>query len=184
MVCATSKASDQPVHMRSLIRAFASLLNILVKLLTEHHLELLSLNEGCRGLSESTHVKMPHCWMEITCHGLYYISYSKRCSFSCYRIMAAAAAVDNIHNSIRTLSQTKRIRVTEFFQDFDKLRSGFVTGKDFFVIKVYGMIEPYREKTCLQGLQVAVFCQEIFYRRVGKNVLCSQIIVGKVQVIN
>ena len=42
--------------------------------------------------------------------------------------MAAAAAVDNIHNSIRTLSQTKRIRVTEFFQDFDKLRSGFVTG--------------------------------------------------------
>lgn len=46
--------------------------------------------------------------------------------------MAAAAAVDNIHNSIRTLSQTKRIRVTEFFQDFDKLRSGFVTAPQFF----------------------------------------------------
>ena len=29
VVCATSKASDQPVHMRSLIRAFASHLNIL-----------------------------------------------------------------------------------------------------------------------------------------------------------
>ena len=29
VVCATSKASDQPVHMRSLIRAFASRLNIL-----------------------------------------------------------------------------------------------------------------------------------------------------------
>ena len=28
-VCATSKGSDQPVHMRSLIRAFASRLNIL-----------------------------------------------------------------------------------------------------------------------------------------------------------
>ena len=28
-VCATSKASDQPAHMRSLIRAFASRLNIL-----------------------------------------------------------------------------------------------------------------------------------------------------------
>ena len=27
-VCATSKASDQPVHTRSLIRAFASRLNI------------------------------------------------------------------------------------------------------------------------------------------------------------
>ena len=33
-----------------------------VKLLTEHHLEFLSLKGGCRGLSESTHVKMPHCW--------------------------------------------------------------------------------------------------------------------------
>ena len=28
MVCATSKASDQPAHRRSLIRAFASCLNI------------------------------------------------------------------------------------------------------------------------------------------------------------
>ena len=34
MVCATSKGSDQPAHTRSLIRAFASHLNI------EHHLEL------------------------------------------------------------------------------------------------------------------------------------------------
>ena len=31
-----------------------------IKLLTEHHLELLSLTEGCS--SESIHVKMPHCW--------------------------------------------------------------------------------------------------------------------------
>ena len=33
-----------------------------VKLLTEHHLELLSLTGGCKGSSESTPVKMPHCW--------------------------------------------------------------------------------------------------------------------------
>ena len=33
-----------------------------VKLLTEHHLEFLSLTGGCAGSSESTHVKMPHCW--------------------------------------------------------------------------------------------------------------------------
>ena len=33
-----------------------------VKLLTEHHLEFLSLKGGCRGSSESTLVKMPHCW--------------------------------------------------------------------------------------------------------------------------
>ena len=35
---------------------------MIVKLLTEHHLEFLSLKGGCRGSSECTHVKMPHCW--------------------------------------------------------------------------------------------------------------------------
>ena len=33
-----------------------------VKLQTEHQLEFLSLKGGCTGSSESTLVKMPHCW--------------------------------------------------------------------------------------------------------------------------
>ena len=33
-----------------------------VKLLTEHHLDFLHLKGGCTGSSESTLVKMPHCW--------------------------------------------------------------------------------------------------------------------------
>ena len=35
---------------------------MIVKLLIERHLEFLSLKGGRRGLSESTHVKIPHCW--------------------------------------------------------------------------------------------------------------------------
>ena len=35
---------------------------MIVKLLTEHQLEFLSLKGGCRVSSESTHVKMSHCW--------------------------------------------------------------------------------------------------------------------------
>ena len=35
---------------------------MIVKLLTEHHLERPSLKGGCTGSSESTHVKMLHCW--------------------------------------------------------------------------------------------------------------------------
>ena len=31
------------------------------KLLTEHHLEVVHLKEGCIGLSDSSLVKMPHC---------------------------------------------------------------------------------------------------------------------------
>ena len=35
---------------------------MIVKLLTEHQLESLSLKGCCRGSSESTHIKMPYCW--------------------------------------------------------------------------------------------------------------------------
>ena len=41
------------------------------KLLTEHHLECLSLKGGCTGSSESTHVKMPHCWKFMHWFNLY-----------------------------------------------------------------------------------------------------------------
>ena len=35
---------------------------MIVKLLTEHHLEFLRLKGGCTGSSESRLVKIPHCW--------------------------------------------------------------------------------------------------------------------------
>ena len=74
VLCATSKASDQPVHMHSLIGAFASRLYILwLKLLTYHRLEFLSLKGGCTESCESTVVKMPHCWKShVTAHIFHY----------------------------------------------------------------------------------------------------------------
>ena len=42
---------------------------MIVKLLSEHHLEFLSFKGDCRGSSESTHVKMSHCWKShVTAH--------------------------------------------------------------------------------------------------------------------
>ena len=46
------------------------------KLLTEHDLEFLSLIGGCRGPSESTLVKIPHCWKShVTAHLHYHFHY-------------------------------------------------------------------------------------------------------------
>ena len=45
---------------------------MIVKLLTEHHLEFLSIEGGCRGQPESTHVEMPHCWKSHALAQLYY----------------------------------------------------------------------------------------------------------------
>ena len=45
---------------------------MIIKLLTEHHLEFLSLKGGCRGSSESTLVKMSNCWKShVTAHFFY-----------------------------------------------------------------------------------------------------------------
>ena len=44
---------------------------MIVKLLTEHHLEFLRLKGGCRGWSESTFVKISNCWKS---HAAAYVS--------------------------------------------------------------------------------------------------------------
>ena len=57
---------------------------MIVKLLTEHHLEFLSLKGGCRGSSESILVKMPHCGKS---RGMAQIMYdSVRTTKSCHRV--------------------------------------------------------------------------------------------------
>ena len=89
MVCATSRVSDQCQYDQSL------------KLLTENHLEFLSLKRGQTGLSESTLVKMPHVgcppvrgdnplalasglsYVKVDKHGiaiLYYLHQCRRCT--------------------------------------------------------------------------------------------------------
>ena len=45
---------------------------MVVKLLTDHHLEFLSLIGGCCGLSASTHVKLATS-LEISCSGSFFI---------------------------------------------------------------------------------------------------------------
>ena len=50
---------------------------MIVKLLTEHYFTFLSLKGGCRGSSESTDVKMPHCWKS---HALAHFI----CSMNCF----------------------------------------------------------------------------------------------------
>ena len=53
VVCATSKGSDRTVCSELEY-------SMTLRLLTEHHFEFLSLEGGCTGSYEPTHVKMPH----------------------------------------------------------------------------------------------------------------------------
>ena len=64
MVFSTSKGSDQPCTYVQTDQSICLSLeySLTVELLTEHHLECLCLTGGCTGSSESTLVKMPHCW--------------------------------------------------------------------------------------------------------------------------
>ena len=46
---------------------------MIVKLLTEHHLEFLRLKGGCTGSSESTLVKMSYCWKSHAVAQIYWL---------------------------------------------------------------------------------------------------------------
>ena len=45
---------------------------MIIKLLTEQHLEVLSLTDSCTDTSESIHVKMPHCWKSHVTAQIYF----------------------------------------------------------------------------------------------------------------
>ena len=60
-----------------------------VKLLNEHHLAFLSLKGGCTGSTESTLVKMPHCWKLHVTAQIYLID----------RIFALKSVVDKAKNT-------------------------------------------------------------------------------------
>ena len=49
-----------------------------IKLLTEHHLEFLSLKGGCTGSSKSILVKMSHCWKSHVAAHLYMYIHIRR----------------------------------------------------------------------------------------------------------
>ena len=54
-----------------------SLVSVNIMLLTENHLEFLSLKRGCTGVSEYIHVKMPHCWKShVAAHMFFYSLYT------------------------------------------------------------------------------------------------------------
>ena len=55
---------------------------MIVKLLTEHHLEYLSLKGGCTGWSESILVKTPHCWKSHVTAQLLCLMIMEECSGS------------------------------------------------------------------------------------------------------
>ena len=57
MVCASFKGLDQPAHMYSLIRAFASCLKTIYRLA----FEVSILKGGRTGSSEPIRAKMPQC---------------------------------------------------------------------------------------------------------------------------
>ena len=71
---------------------------MIVKLLTEHHLEFLSLTGGCRGSSESTLVKMSNCWKSHAAAQIVSLQEHDKCLLS---ICFALFVVNNAQKSFR-----------------------------------------------------------------------------------
>ena len=69
---------------------------MIFKLLTEHHLEFLTLQGGCRGPSESTLVKMSNCWKSRALAQLFL--------FSSGALFASIGSVETLCSLLGTLT--------------------------------------------------------------------------------
>ena len=70
VVCIPSEYSKLLLKMHFIINLRCVILNAL-KLINHKRAEFVSLKEGCTGSSESTLVKMPHCWKSLVAAQLY-----------------------------------------------------------------------------------------------------------------
>ena len=96
---------------------------MIVKLLTEHHLEFLSLKGGCRGSSESTLVKMSNCWKSHAAAHFLFLesllvpsshadngpSISKSDTFICLRVICNAILVSLRQRNKKKMSLARLI---------------------------------------------------------------------------
>ena len=71
-----------------------------VKLLTEHHSEFLSLKGGCIGSSESTLVKMPHCWNPQVTAQMYITEYPLQPYPFAYKKLLTKGDQDNMTHTV------------------------------------------------------------------------------------
>ena len=95
-----------------------------VKLLTEHHLEFLSLKGGCTGSSEFTLVKMPYCWKShVTAQS--YLWVCTDISTNRWTVMAIMFSLNSFAFWVRNFSCFSG-RLLTFFQNqiFQNILSG------------------------------------------------------------
>ena len=83
-----------------------------VKPLTEYHLEFLSLKDGCTGSSESTLVKMPHCWKShITAQMCFKIQYIQSLFMTTNRAGHGAPCTESVNKLLCVIYSAATIYV-------------------------------------------------------------------------
>ena len=105
---------------------------MIVKLLTEHHLEFLSLKGCCTGSSESTLVKMSNCWKSHVTAQFELLQY--RCDLwvlPCVQIFSHALKPFNTLSGIIKVSHTKI--------NIERLKS-----RNIFVFQHFSFYEPLK----------------------------------------
>ena len=107
-----------------------------IKLLTEHLLEVLSLKGGCTCSSESTHVKMPHCWKS---HVTAYFSFEKHGQQSVWSVFMPPKELWEAYSNLTVCPSVRpsvspscfRVRCifpTFFEEGIPNLVSGYIVG--------------------------------------------------------
>ena len=92
-----------------------------VNLLTEHYFEFLSFKGGCTGSSESTHVKMQHCWKSYVM-----AQFSNNVLWSLLFQMHMAHFKEDYHNETEAKKHSDGLAVLAFFFEVRNALRGYI----------------------------------------------------------
>ena len=132
--------------------------SVIVKLLTEHHLEFLSLKGGCRGSSKSTLVKMSNCWkshavaqVSVQRSGQYY--YTLFCSSSILGVnVKDESTLHQMHVLTRASNHSKYLSLACFIKRYCcRNTSGWNCWRDI-------KHQFYKQKLDLKKLNISLSC--------------------------
>ena len=79
---------------------------MIVKPMTEHHLEFQSLKGGCTGLPESPLVKIPHCWKSHVAAQVFCFIPHSLALFSAFLLLFYALLTHHLY-TMKTISDQK-----------------------------------------------------------------------------
>ena len=142
-----------------------------VKLLTEHHLEFLSLKGGCTGSSESTFVKLSHCWKS---HATAQMANHPTFIFLTIGFLLIVVTLKSSSKLWKEINTSKRLVIYHNYVVLSSCKCSTVNGqrllnRSYYIIRCTNPCQEYKGQCDLHSLYLYIY--ELSFKQPGLEVI-------------